>query len=119
MTFIIQNVIIQKQKLEELKLLKDLFIVFNKRYDKLNEELNNIANKDEKEDLSKADIDILNDYFNLCGEEYFYHKQGYIHFEVWKPGSMEWNTFIKIIELKKNGKKSYKKVPTTALVNIF
>ena len=29
-------------------------------------------------------LDTLNDYFNLCGEEYLFYRRGYIYPEVWK-----------------------------------
>src|SRR5262249_14262415 len=43
---------IQKQKLEELQLFKELFIEFNSRYDKLNEALNSIALAENKVKLT-------------------------------------------------------------------
>lgn len=75
---------IQKQKLEETRLFKELFTEFNERYDRLNKNLNSIAMGDEKSELSLKDINALYDYFNLCGEEYFFYKQGYIYPKVWK-----------------------------------
>ncbi len=66
----------QKQNLEELKTFKELFVEFNARYDRLNNELNNIDN----EENYKA---ILDDYFNLCAEEYLFYKKGLIVTEVW------------------------------------
>jgi hypothetical protein len=75
--------IVQKQKLDELHLFKELFADFNRRYDALNEKLNQII-KDSGKSLGKDEIDTLYDYFNLCGEEYFFYKHGYIYPEVWK-----------------------------------
>lgn len=73
---------IQKQKLNELNLFWDLFKTFNERYDKLNDKMNHIISS--KSDLSGKDIDTLYDYFNLCSEEYIFHKRGYILPEVWQ-----------------------------------
>lgn len=73
--------IVEKQQLDEALLFKQLFYDFNARYDKLNEELNKI--KDESV-LGKEQINFLFDYFNLCGEEYLFYKNGYIYPEVWK-----------------------------------
>jgi len=70
---------VQKQKLEETRLLKELFIEFTGRYDKLNEDLNRLLRKSNDKEFAQEDIDLLYNYFNLCGEEYFYYKQGYIH----------------------------------------
>jgi hypothetical protein len=65
----------QKQNLEELKAFKELFVEFNSRYDKLNNKLNNISEENSK--------DILDDYFNLCAEEYLFYKKGLIIEEAW------------------------------------
>ena len=74
---------IQKQKLEETRLFKELFTEFNERYDRLNEKLNSIVTGNENAELSSEELNDLYDYFNLCGEEYFFYKQGYIYPEVW------------------------------------
>src|SRR6266567_1413955 len=75
---------IQKQKLEELRLFKELFMSFNRRYDKINESLNRIASGESAKELTIHEIDILNDYFNLCSEEYLFYRRGYIYQEVWR-----------------------------------
>jgi hypothetical protein len=46
--------------------------------------LNGIATGDVKKDLTKIELDTLNDYFNLCSEEYLYYVKGFIYPEVWK-----------------------------------
>ncbi len=73
----------QKQRLEEMKLFREIFAECNKRYDKLNDELNKIIAKSTKERISGPERTILNDYFNLCGEEYLYYRQGYLLPSVW------------------------------------
>ncbi len=75
---------IQKQQLDEAKFSNELFIRFNQRYDEMNERLNHIKNKSVSELLESHEIDTLNDYFNLCGEEYLFYRRGYIYPEVWK-----------------------------------
>lgn len=72
---------VQKQKLEEMKLFKDLFTEFNTRYECQNEKLADIkANKiNGSDDINK----VLDDYFNLCSEEYLFYKEGRIHNEAW------------------------------------
>jgi len=74
----------QKQNLEELRLFKELFAEFNQRYDRLNESLNRILLRDPEDELTAGELDVLNDYFNLCGEEYLFFRKGYIYPEVWK-----------------------------------
>jgi hypothetical protein len=90
---------IQKQKLEELKIFIQLFKAFNKRYDKLNDHLNVIMGKTEP--LEDEEKQKLYDYFNLCGEEYFYYKQGYISPEVWESWLNGMKYFYKDSNIKR------------------
>jgi hypothetical protein len=71
----------QKQKLEELRLFKDLFTEFNRRYDAMNDSLAIIRDGDRNEAGSRA---TLVDYFNLCAEEYLFFDEGYIHPSAWR-----------------------------------
>jgi hypothetical protein len=72
---------VQKQKLDELRLFKDLFTDFNRRYDAMNEKLENIRAGNQRVDPQQRKI--LANYFNLCAEEYLFFNEGYIHGEVW------------------------------------
>ena len=77
----------QKQKLAEIRLMKELITDFNSRYDNLNKKLNNIRGKGEEDppmELDQKDRAALNDYFNLCAEEYLFKELGYIDPRVWK-----------------------------------
>ena len=83
---------LQKQKLEEMRLFRELFKECNARYDKMNEDLARLAESgDEK--LSAEDRLKVVDYLNLCGEEYLYFKRGYIEPSVWQA----WNNGMKAI----------------------
>lgn len=73
---------LQKQKLDELRLFREIFKECNARYDDLNEDLARIARANEFE-FTTDDRQILVDYFNLCGEEYLYFRRGYIEPSVW------------------------------------
>ena len=75
---------LQKQRLEETKLFREIFAECNKRYDKLNDSLNSIFDKPHETPLEPPERAKLNDYFNLCGEEYLYFALGYIFPSVWK-----------------------------------
>ena len=75
---------VQKQRLEELRLFEELFSEFNERYGALNEKVNQIIGTNQEAKLTQDEINTLYDYFNLCGEEYLYYKQGYILPEVWE-----------------------------------
>ena len=75
---------VQKQKLEELRLFRDLFAGFNERYDEMNEDLDRILNESGAGPIHGRDREVLIDYFNLCGEEYLYFSKGYVYPEVWE-----------------------------------
>ncbi len=76
---------VQQQRLSELRLQRDLFKDFNLQYDKLNGLLAAIRDSsDQSSDLSLAEMNTLYDYFNLCGEEFFYYQEGYITRQIWK-----------------------------------
>lgn len=72
---------VQKQKLEEMKLFKELFTEFNEKYARQNENISDIKSNN-KMDLDERNK-ILDDYFNICAEEYLFYKEGRIHNEVW------------------------------------
>ena len=74
---------LQKQRLEEMKLFREIFAECNKRYDDLNESLGLIVNGNNEQELTLKERQTLIDYFNLCGEEYLYYQQGYILPSVW------------------------------------
>ena len=93
--------LVQKQKLDEIHLFKELFTKFNARYSDLNEALNRILQGDDEQELTTEEINKLYDYFNLCGEEYFFHEQGYIPSKVWKA----WSNGIKIFLYNKRIRK--------------
>lgn len=83
---------LQKQKLEELRLFRELFKEFNERYDAMNEQLAKILESKEVE-VSAQEKETLIDYFNLCGEEYLYFIRGYIDPIVWEA----WFNGMKLI----------------------
>ncbi len=82
----------QQNKKEELKIFIELFEKFNRRYDKMNDDLNKIL---EKSELNEVDRLKLYDYFNLCGEEYLYYSRGYIFNEVWEAWQNGMKYFLK------------------------
>ncbi len=94
---------IQKQKLEELHLFKELFVDFNRRYDGMNEEINRIASVDSKAEFSSDEKNRLNDYFNLCAEEFLFYTRGYIYPEVWRA----WHNGMKSIINSDGGIRKY------------
>ena len=86
---------LQKQRLEETKLFREIFLECNERYNALNEDLNDIVNKNTNEPISDSELKILFKYFNLCGEEHLYYKKGYIYPSAWKAWYNGMKVFIK------------------------
>ena len=107
------------KKMEQDKMMKNLFKEFNARYDKINDSLYKI----EKECKNLKDLEKhpkleykLNDFFNLCAEEYYWYKKGRIDENIWfswSDGMNDWYNRVEIIreawevEIEKRGCKSY------------
>ena len=72
---------LQKQHLEELALFERLFADFNRRYGLLADRLEVLLSS--RAPLLAADVALLENYFNLCAEEYFYFTSGIIDSRVW------------------------------------
>lgn len=110
---------IHSRKLENDKMNKELFTEFNGRYDKLNDYLYQIQEKCKNlGDLEKhPDLRYkLNDFFNLCAEEYYWNKKKRIDEIIWKAwsdGMNDWYNSVPVIqeawddEIQKRGCKSY------------
>jgi hypothetical protein len=84
-----------RQHLNETKLFKDLFVEFNARYDALNDDLNTILFGPADGSLSPHERERLFKYFNLCAEEYFFYKAGYIDQQVWDSWYRGMGVFFK------------------------
>lgn len=81
---------LQKQKLEELRVFREIFKECNARYDVMNEDIAAIGRM-AIADLTEKERSKVIDYLNLCGEEYLYFKRGYIEPSVWQA----WNNGMK------------------------
>ncbi len=73
---------VQKQKLEELRLFKELFGEFNARYEKLHDRLLLIVRRNDGE-LSNEECLVVYQYFNLCAEEFLFYRLGHIDPAAW------------------------------------
>src|SRR5215472_6879685 len=73
-----------RQHLDEARLFKELFAEFNGRYDALSDDLNGILFGASAGTLTADEREQLFSYFNLCAEEYFFYKAGYIDRDVWE-----------------------------------
>lgn len=69
--------------LEETRMFRELFSDFNRRYDTLNDVLNEMLMRPAPLELTPDDKRKLYDYFNLCAEEFYFFKCGYIPEKVW------------------------------------
>lgn len=110
------------KKLASDKLMKELFSEFNVRYDEINNNLDVISKISIQQwaDLSEEERtlwygDVI-DFFNICAEEYYWHKEGRINGNIWKSWSKGMNDIynrsqvIQSIwedECKNEGYKSY------------
>jgi hypothetical protein len=91
---------LRQYNIENDKMFKELFSSFNHKYDeKFNNTLNLIDNESVKNknfQLSDEMIFILNDYLNLCAEEYLWYKKGRIDESVWKSWENGMKYYFKI-----------------------
>jgi hypothetical protein len=71
------------------KAQREIFIEYNRQFDKLNDELNNIIEGHIHNNTNAADA-IIQDYLNLCSEEYLMKIEGFISDKVWR----NWKTGI-------------------------
>jgi hypothetical protein len=88
------------QHLQETRLFTELFRVFNERYDRLNQRLNELAMSDGT-GLSKDGQKLLMDYFNLCAEEYLYFRSGYIDEDVWQSWTRGMRVYAQVPVIRK------------------
>lgn len=79
----------QTAKIENDRLMKELFTEFNQRYDRINNKLDKIASlsKEEWIELKAKKKDkytgVVIDFFNICAEEYHWHSEGRINGNIW------------------------------------
>src|SRR6266480_622502 len=83
-----------RQHLDETKLFSELFVAFNKRYDELNDSLNNILAGTGEGECSAIERERLFSYFNMCAEEYLFYRAGYIDKYVWDSWSRGMKVFF-------------------------
>jgi len=69
---------------QDTQIFISVFEKFNARYGELNEKLSGIIARPIGAQLTSEDYDTLNDYFNLCAEEYLFFESGYIDEKVWR-----------------------------------
>ena len=91
---------LRQYNIENDRMFKELFTSFNTKYDeKFNDVLNIIDNKFNSKKgykLSPKKILILNDYLNLCAEEYLWYKKGRIDEDAWKSWEVGMKYYLNI-----------------------
>ena len=109
----------QNAKLAHDKMTKELFTEFNTRYNNLNDFLEKIEVTCKSQEELDANPELkykLNDFFNLCAEEYYWKQRGRIDKSIWEgwcAGMNSWYNRVEVIqvawdlEIKKYGCKSY------------
>jgi hypothetical protein len=84
-----------RQHLDRTTLFKELFTDFNDRYDKLNDHLHAILSPTHGKSLSPEEKEHVFSYFDLCAEEYFFYRVGYVDRDVWKSWYRGMEEFFK------------------------
>lgn len=79
----------QTQKIENDRLMKELFTEFNQRYDRINNKIDKVSRMSEdkwnnlKKEKKERYSGVVIDFFNICAEEYHWHKEGRINSNIW------------------------------------
>jgi hypothetical protein len=87
--------------LESAKFFRELFVGFNKHYDKLNESLNRLRDLPAEAELNEDQKQTVCDYFNLCGEEFFFYQAGYIDETVWRSWASGMEQFLSLPQVRR------------------
>ncbi|HKG06834.1 MAG TPA: hypothetical protein VKB19_10275 [Pedobacter sp.] len=99
---------LRQYKIENDKIFKELFTMFNEKYDKkFNDTLNKIDiefKSKGKYDLSIEEKKLVIDYFNLCAEEYLWYTKERIDEEVWNAWEIGIKYFINLEPIRKVAK---------------
>jgi len=96
------------KKVEQDKILKELFTEFNTRYDKINYQLEIISKlslqewQGLKKKRRKEYIGTIFDFFNLCAEEYYWMSEGRISKKVWNSWVIGMNIIYSRSEVIQN-----------------
>ena len=96
---------LQKQQLEETRLMKELITDFDGRYGRMNEALQRILKTRQEQELSPCQRQTIIDYFNLCAEEYLFYDLGYVEKRVWDAWAKGMEAYAKDKRIQKLWKK--------------
>lgn len=95
---------IRQYRIENDKIFKELFIMYNEKYDlKFNNYLNEIdheVSKNSHYKLNEKQKPIIIDYLNLCAEEFLWHKKGRIDEVAWSSWERGMKYYLNIPAIK-------------------
>ena len=83
-TFITIYFSVNKNWLDHDKIFIDLFHQMNEKFDLINDDLNQIRDDDQFKPEERSKESVIQDYLNLCSEEYLWYKKGRVDESVWK-----------------------------------
>lgn len=99
------SVNLRQHRIENDKMFKELFIMYNEKYDK---KFNNCLNKIDKQvsknlnyELTDKQKTIVIDYLNLCAEEYLWYKKGRLDSMAWDSWERGMKYYLNIASIKK------------------
>jgi hypothetical protein len=111
------SVSIRQNRIENDRMFKELFLMFNLKYDeKFNNRLIEIERKTDRMHnyiLTEDEADLVIDYLNLCAEEYLWFWKGRIDRKVWNSWEEGMKYYLniqsirEIVEKEKKQKNSY------------
>lgn len=95
---------IRQYRIENDKIFKELFIMYNEKYDlKFNNYLNKIVEKssDQVYELAKEEKPLVIDYLNMCSEQYLWFTKGRIDSTVWESWEKGMKFYLECQPIKK------------------
>ncbi|MEN2399297.1 hypothetical protein GKZ90_0005885 [Flavobacterium sp. MC2016-06] len=95
---------LRQSRIENDKMFKELFIMYNDKYDtKFNKCLNQIddeVSKNPEYKLTEKQKPLVIDYLNLCAEEYLWHTKGRIDIIAWNSWERGMKYYLNISAIK-------------------
>jgi hypothetical protein len=96
---------LRQYRIENDKMFKELFIMYNEKYDnKFNNCLNDIDKcvlENPNYELNEEQMQIVIDYLNLCAEEYLWHKKGRLDKTAWNSWERGMKYYLNISAIEK------------------
>jgi len=77
------------------------------RYDEMNNKLRAIEECARTKDLTTDQLGNLDDYFNLCAEEFLYFEAGFIDSKVWKAWQNGMRVYLRNNSIREHWQKEF------------